>query len=63
MARDLATIELVPLLERLPAYREVGGFSGFIGDPRQYLVDHFILLQDFYSTAREREMAVVTWID
>ncbi|MFE6364393.1 DUF1877 domain-containing protein [Streptomyces sp. NPDC057806] len=63
VARDLATIELAPLFERLPAYREVGGFSGFIGDPRQYLVDHFILLQDFYSTASEREMAVVTWID
>jgi hypothetical protein len=63
VARDLATTEIAPLLERLPAYREAGGFSGFTADPRQYLVDHFILLQDFYTTACQREMAVVTWVD
>ncbi|SNT51957.1 hypothetical protein SAMN05216252_13356 [Actinacidiphila glaucinigra] len=63
VAGELATMNIGPLLETLPAYREAGGFSRFIGDPRTYLVDHFTLLRRFYSAASKREMAVVTWVD
>ncbi|MEV0282369.1 DUF1877 family protein [Streptomyces sp. NPDC050610] len=63
VARDLAVMGIAPLLETLPAYREAGGFSGFTGEPREYLANHFALLQSFYSAASEREMAVVTWAD
>lgn len=63
VAGELATVDIGSLLEMLPAYHEAGGFSRFTGDPRTYLVDHFALLQNFYSAASEREMAVVIWVN
>jgi hypothetical protein len=63
VAGELATMDIGPLLEILPAYREAGRFSRFTGDPRTCLVDHFALLRNFYSAASERGMAVVTWVD
>jgi hypothetical protein len=63
VAQELATKVVIPLLEKLPDHRAAGGFSGFTGDPRTYLVEHFTLLQDFYNAASRQQLAVVTWID
>ncbi|MFF0738874.1 DUF1877 domain-containing protein [Streptomyces sp. NPDC004111] len=63
VADGLAVMDIGPLLADLPAYRAVGGFSAFTGDPRGYLVEHFTLLQNFYRSAGKRGMAVVTWVD
>ncbi|MEU7043705.1 DUF1877 domain-containing protein [Streptomyces varsoviensis] len=64
VARELSRVDIAPVLEAaLPAYREAGGFSGFAGDPRACLVDHFTLLRRFYRAADERGMAVVVWAD
>ncbi|WP_409239424.1 DUF1877 domain-containing protein [Streptomyces sp. PA5.6] len=63
VADGLAAIDIGPVLKDLPAYRKVGGFSKFTGDPHSYLVAHFTLLQNFYRTASHRGMAVVTWVD
>lgn len=63
VAGGLASMDIGPLLETLPAYREAGGFSAFTGDPRTYLIDDFTLLRTFYRVAVERQMAVVTWVD
>ncbi|MFG1805515.1 DUF1877 domain-containing protein [Streptomyces sp. NPDC049040] len=63
VAGELAAMDIGPLLEAIPAYREAGGFSGSIAEHRTYLVDHFTLLREFYRAAGKREMAVVTWID
>ncbi|MER5381967.1 DUF1877 family protein [Streptomyces sp. NPDC002688] len=62
VAHALAAMDIGHLLERLPAYRQVGG-SAFSGDPRAYLTEHFALLQNFYEFAGQRGMAVVVWVD
>ncbi|WP_406364514.1 DUF1877 family protein [Streptomyces sp. NBC_00645] len=63
VAHALAGMDIGHLLERLPAYRDLGGFSAFSGDPLAYLAEHFDLLQSFYGIAGRRGMAVVVWVD
>lgn len=49
----------------LPAMKEaLGGIlTEFIGDPRDYITDHFRALRDFYTTAASRHQAIVIWCD
>ncbi|MER5478370.1 DUF1877 family protein [Streptomyces sp. NPDC002734] len=63
VARALAAMDIGAVLETLPAYREAGGFAGFTGDVRTYLVRHFTLLREFYRVAHERGWCVVVWVD
>ncbi|WP_328392369.1 DUF1877 family protein [Streptomyces sp. NBC_00390] len=67
VARDLAAMDVDELLRSLPEDRfaaaEACGFRGFDGHPREYLVEHFALLQGFYGIASRRGLAVLTWKD
>ena len=67
VARGLAALDIGEVLACLPANHveaaEACGFRGFDGHPREYLVEHFGLLQSFYLIAGRRGLAVVTWID
>ncbi|MFD5503912.1 DUF1877 domain-containing protein [Streptomyces sp. NPDC127061] len=67
VARGLAALDIGEVLSCLPADHleaaETCGFRGFNGHPREYLVEHFGLLQSFYLIASRRGLAVLTWPD
>ncbi|MFG2895088.1 DUF1877 family protein [Streptomyces sp. NPDC048248] len=67
VAHALNAIDLARALNQLPAdsaeAAQACGFEAFTGHPRDYLVQQFNALRNFYNTARTRELAVLTWID
>ncbi|QIP83476.1 DUF1877 domain-containing protein [Streptomyces sp. Tu 2975] len=67
VARELAALDAGEVLNCLPADHsaaaEACGFRGFNGHPREYLVEHFGLLQSFYLIASRRKLAVLSWTD
>ncbi|MFE7615256.1 DUF1877 domain-containing protein [Streptomyces sp. NPDC057496] len=67
VARGLAAPDVGEVLGRLPVDPSEAagacGFRGFDGHPREYLVEHFGLLQNFYLVAARRGMAVLAWTD
>ncbi|MFD5871365.1 DUF1877 domain-containing protein [Streptomyces sp. NPDC060322] len=67
LARELAALDVDDILRCLPADHveaaEACGFRGFSGHPREYLVEHFGLLQSFYVVAGRRGLAALTWTD
>ncbi|MFJ7497941.1 DUF1877 domain-containing protein [Streptomyces sp. NPDC097727] len=67
VALELAALDVGEILSCLPpdplAAAEACGFQGFNGHPREYLVEHFELLQSFYLIAGRRGLAVVAWTD
>jgi hypothetical protein len=38
-----------------------GILTEFIGDPRDYLTEHFSALRDFYTAAADQDLAIVIW--
>jgi hypothetical protein len=41
----------------------IGGvLTEFIGDPRDYLTEHFSALRDFYTTAADQDLAIVIYV-
>lgn len=69
LAAALRSIDLHQAFARLPsdpqAVKEtLGGIlTEFIGDPRDYVTDHFRALRDFYTAAANRHQAIVIWDD
>lgn len=69
LAMALRGIDLEQAFSSLPsdpqAMREaLGGIlTEFIGDPRDYLTDHFRALRDFYQAAANRHQAIAIWCD
>lgn len=67
VARELSALDVGEILSGLSVdpltAAEACGFRGFNGHPREYLVEHFGLLQSFYLIAGRRGLAVLTWTD
>lgn len=67
VAHALSAFDLTAALNRLPADDaeavQACGFDAFDGHPRDYLIQHFTALRDFYNTASNRGHAVLAWID
>jgi Domain of unknown function (DUF1877) len=65
----LRGIDLAQAFSKLPsdlqAIKETlgGTLTEFIGDPRDYLTEHFSSLREFYTAAADRRLAIVIWCD
>ncbi|MFE6176636.1 DUF1877 family protein [Streptomyces sp. NPDC056464] len=68
IARALDAIDLDDVLSNLPTTNDEAaaacGFGrGFNGDVREYLVQHFEAMREFYGGAASRGQCVVVWTD
>lgn len=68
LASDLGTLDLDRLLRGLPQSQSEAAVAcglgeGFNGNPRDYLVQHFTSLRDFYAEAHRRGFCVLAWVD
>ncbi|MCG3043983.1 YfbM family protein [Streptomyces sp. S1A] len=67
IAHALNRMGLDAVLDHLPANNTKAAracrLTGFTGDPRAYLTEHFSTLRAFYTTASRRGLAVVAWTD
>ncbi|WP_328429145.1 DUF1877 family protein [Streptomyces sp. NBC_00443] len=68
IARALYAVDLDDLLAELPSHpMDAAAACGFVrefaGDVRDYLVEHFTAMQEFYGGAARRGQCMVVWTD